>query len=303
VTGYIRTTVPVDGGELALGIWNPDATGTAVVALHGITASHLAWQAVAERMPDVRVLAPDLRGRGRSNGLPGPYGMDRHAADVAALIDGLGLARPLVVGHSMGAFVAVQVVRRSPERVGGLVIIDGGLPLETSAQSPQEALELLGPAAERLSMTFPNREAYVAFWRRHPAFTEDWTPAIEAYVDYDLDGAEPELRASTRAEAMLEDSLWLAGDDSYVGDVNAWGRPIPFLRAPRGLLNEPVGLYSRGAVTTWSSLLPGLAVTNVDDVNHYTILMGEKGADATCAVIQAEQSRISAAQAATEVQR
>ncbi|MET4639427.1 alpha/beta hydrolase [Mycetocola sp. 2940] len=303
MTAYVTSTVPVDGGDLTVGIWNPDAQGTAVVALHGITASHLAWQTVAERMPGVRVIAPDLRGRGRSNKLPAPYGMDRHADDVAAIVDRFGLTRPLVAGHSMGAFVAMQAVRRHPGRIGGVVLIDGGLPLETSAQSPAEAIAVLGPAAERLSMTFPSRQAYLEFWRRHPAFAEDWTPATDAYVDYDLDGTEPELRPATKAEAMLEDSLWLAGDDAWVSDVNAWGAPIPFLVAPRGLMNEPVGLYPREAVTTWSSLLPGLSVIPVEHVNHYTILMSEKGAGAVRTVILAEQSRISAAYAATEVQQ
>jgi pimeloyl-ACP methyl ester carboxylesterase len=229
--------------------------------------------------------------------------MDRHADDVAALIDHFGLGRPLLAGHSMGAFVAMQTVRRHPDRVGGVVLIDGGLPLETSASSPEEALAVLGPAAERLSMTFPSRAAYLEFWRRHPAFTDDWTPAMDAYVGYDLDGAEPELRPATRAEAMLEDSVWLAGDDSWLPDIRAWGEPIPFLVAPRGLMDEPVGLYSREAVTTWSSLLPGLQVTSVEDVNHYTILMGEKGAGIVRTVILAEQSRIQAAHAATEVQQ
>ncbi|MET0480561.1 MAG: hypothetical protein ABWZ69_04330 [Mycetocola sp.] len=68
-------------------------------------------------------------------------------------------------------------------------------------------------------------------------------------------------------------------------------------------MDEPIGLYSREAVTRWSSLLPGLHVTEVEDVNHYTILIGEKGADTVCSVIMAGQSRIWAAHAATEVQQ
>jgi lipase len=126
---------------------------------------------------------------------------------------------------------------------------------------------------------------------------------MDAYVDDDLDGTEPELRLATKAGAMLDDSLWLAGDGSWISDINGWGGPIPFFVAPRGLMNEPVGLYSREAVTTWSSLLPGLHVTEADDVDHYSILMGENGADSVCSVILAEQSRISAADAATEVQQ
>jgi pimeloyl-ACP methyl ester carboxylesterase len=70
------------------------------IALHGITASAMAWPVVARALPaDWTVLAPDLRGRGASAGLPGPYGLDRHADDVCALarVRGAGvvLARAL----------------------------------------------------------------------------------------------------------------------------------------------------------------------------------------------------------------
>ena len=56
------------------------------IALHGITASAMAWPVVARALPpDWTLLAPDLRGRGASAGLAGPYGLDRHADDICAL--------------------------------------------------------------------------------------------------------------------------------------------------------------------------------------------------------------------------
>ena len=50
-------------------------------------------------MPQVRLIAPALRGRGSSAGLPGPFGMVRHAADLEAVIEALELPRATVVGH------------------------------------------------------------------------------------------------------------------------------------------------------------------------------------------------------------
>ena len=64
--------------------------------MHGITASHRAWPAVVAALPGVRVVAPDLRGRGRSNSLPGPYGMGAHADDLAAVLDALGVELSLI---------------------------------------------------------------------------------------------------------------------------------------------------------------------------------------------------------------
>ena len=72
--------VPVDGGELRVLQWG---TGRRVaVAVHGITASAMSWQAVARQMPPGWTLAaPDLRGRGFSAHLPSPYGLEQHAAE------------------------------------------------------------------------------------------------------------------------------------------------------------------------------------------------------------------------------
>ncbi|HYO18179.1 MAG TPA: alpha/beta fold hydrolase, partial [Dermatophilaceae bacterium] len=94
----------MDGGTLRVGEWGPgDPAAPTVLAVHGITASHLAWAPIARACPTARVIAPDLRGRGRSAGLPGPYGMAHHAADLEAVIESLELPPALLVGHSMGA--------------------------------------------------------------------------------------------------------------------------------------------------------------------------------------------------------
>ncbi|MFZ5850408.1 MAG: alpha/beta fold hydrolase, partial [Actinomycetota bacterium] len=78
MTAYRTLDVPVDGGTLRVGVWGE--AGPVVLAVHGITANHRTWDLVADRLPDVRLVAPDLRGRGRSATLPGPFGMARHAA-------------------------------------------------------------------------------------------------------------------------------------------------------------------------------------------------------------------------------
>jgi len=175
-TGEVRTPVtyrihdvPVDGGTLRVGEWGPDdSDNTAVptvVAVHGITASHLAWAPIAHACPQVRLIAPDLRGRGRSAGLPGPFGMARHAADLEAVVESLELPSALLVGHSMGGFVAVVAAQAYPDRFSQVLLVDGGLPLAVPEGISREDMlgATLGPAASRLSMTFPDRTAYQEF--------------------------------------------------------------------------------------------------------------------------------------------
>lgn len=276
--------VPVDGGELVATVWNADAPGTPVVAIHGITANHRSFTPLAERLA-APVLAVDLRGRGGSRALPGPYGLVQHAEDVAAAIRVAGFERPIVVGHSMGAFVAVRLAHAHPELVASLLLVDGGVPMRPAAgDSALRPEDVLGPAIERLGRTFPSPAAYREFWREHPAFGPYWSPAIEEYVDYDLvevgeAGGPSALRPAANAEAVIANLLELDGHGGYIEALEALALPITLLRSPRGLFDETPGLYDDEWLATWSSRLPELAVHDVEHTNHYTILMG-RGVDA-----------------------
>lgn len=274
-----RMRVEVPGGELTVGVWGDE--GPVVLAVHGVTASHLAWAAVGERVSGARLAAVDLRGRGDSGTLPGPYGLARHAADCVAVLDALDATGPVTVtGHSMGGFVAVVLADLYPERVSRLVLVDGGPPLPRPEGDPMDALAAtIGPAADRLSRRFPDRAAYRDFWRVHPAL-RNWNRTIESYVDYDLTGNEPELRSKVSLDAVREDSV-----DILTGDTlpTAWSRlrhEAVLLRAERGMLDEPTPLYPDPAL-----LSPKLPVRTVPGTNHYTVLLGEPGAATVAAAL------------------
>jgi lipase len=271
--------VDVRGGSMRVARWG--GTGPTVVALHGITATHMAWLEVANRLPDVTLLAPDLRGRGRSAHLPGPYGFDAHAADIIALLDAVGCERVVVVGHSMGGFAAVRLAAIHPDRVSRLVLVDGGLPTgRPEDPMPDGGIDAaLGPAGARLAMTFPSRQAYRDFWRAHPAIGPMWGPAVEAYVDYDLVGEPPELRSSCRQEAMRVDGAEVLDHAGATATLRRVTAPIIFLRAVRGLLDGPP-FYSEEAVGRWLSGTPAVETTTVPDTNHYSVVLGAGGASA-----------------------
>ncbi|HEX6557097.1 MAG TPA: alpha/beta fold hydrolase, partial [Ktedonobacteraceae bacterium] len=79
--------------------------GQPLVCIHGITANAWCFQALADGLAnDHRVFAYDLRGRGDSDKPESGYSVHTHAADLAAIIDELGLDRPVVIGHSLGAY-------------------------------------------------------------------------------------------------------------------------------------------------------------------------------------------------------
>lgn len=286
------TSVPVDGGELAVGMWGP-AEAPPVVLVHGITSTHLSLAVVARELSEFRVLAPDLRGRGRSRDLPGPYGMARHAADVAALVESVG--GPVVIaGHSMGAFVAAELARTRPDLISGLVLIDGGLPLEPPPGMTVESAvaATLGPALQRLQMTFPTRASYRDFWRPHPALSADWSADVEAYLDYDLVGTEPDLHSSVVADVVPQDSAELfrrpPGDDVLAG----YDGPAELLWVDKGLQGVAPGLYPPEQQAYWTDRLAGrVTIEKVPDLNHYTIVLRPGGAARVAEAVRAVSGR------------
>lgn len=277
---YEEVRVPVAGGELAVLRWPAREPGAPVVlALHGITANALSWGPVA-RLLDGRVtlVAPDLRGRAGSSALPGPYGIAAHADDVAAVAAALGTGRVVLAGHSMGAFVAALATVRHPERFGPLLLVDGGIgfPAPTHLAPDELMTAVIGPAMDRLSMTFPDRDAYRSFWRAHPAFADAWSDEVDAYIQRDLTGEEPALRSTCRIEAVRTDGIGLF-DEEVLTAVRKLPVPATLLWAQRGLMGEEQGLYDEGRLA--AADLGGTRVTPVAvrDVNHYTVLTGDAG--------------------------
>ncbi|HET7387830.1 MAG TPA: alpha/beta hydrolase [Nocardioidaceae bacterium] len=275
---YETLDVPVDGGSLRVGRWTAsDPQAPVVLAAHGVTANHRCWALVAEQN-QVSILAPDLRGRGRSAELDGAAGISRHAADLLAVVDAAGQDRVALAGHSMGGFVVSEFARRHPDRVAGVVLIDGGLPLPAVPEgvTPEQALAAtIGPAADRLTMTFASRAAYLDFWRDHPAVGPAWSPAIEDYLTYDLVGDPPECRSCVSLEAVTDDSRDLLDPAMVETAARALPAGSVFLRAPAGLLAEPGGLYPPDLFAAHRESYPELDLREVEDVNHYTVVLGD----------------------------
>ncbi|HTX26225.1 MAG TPA: alpha/beta hydrolase [Streptosporangiaceae bacterium] len=285
--------VPVDGGNLHVLLWG---TGKHVaVALHGITASAMSWQAVGRHMPPGWTLAaPDLRGRGRSRDLPGPYGLDRHVEDVTAVLrhfsvkGGAGF-RPVLAGHSMGAYVALLTRDAHPSLIRRLVLVDGGLPRPVvDGVDPEASLEAtIGPAMERLRQTYPDVDAYLDFWRAHPALADHWTPDIEAFARYDLIRENGHLRSGVIQDAVRADSRGLLVERPFADALGRLSRPTPLLTAPAGFLGAPPGFQPPDLVAAWQERAPQLRPLLVPGANHYTIVYHGTGAGAVAKAITA----------------
>lgn len=265
-----------------VGVWEPDREAEpapTILGVHGITASHVSFASLAAALPGARLIAPDLRGRGRSRDLPGPYGMPTHADDVPTVLRHLDVDQARLVGHSMGAFVALVLADRHAGLVRDLLLVDGGMPLTPppGVDAAAVAAAVLGPAAARLQMTFPSRTAYREFWAQHPALAPTWDEATTAYVDYDLVGEEPQLRPATRPAALEEDIRELVDGDSVQHALDHLHHPTTWVVAPRGLMDEVPPLCPDAARERWTREHVQVRLVPVLDVNHYTVLLHDRG--------------------------
>ncbi|AUI59615.1 alpha/beta fold hydrolase [Amycolatopsis sp. BJA-103] len=136
-----------DGGVLRYGDLAGD--GRPVVFTHGAGMDHRMFDAQALALNEAghRVVSWDQRGHGESSLAPGArFTAESALDDLSALLDHLGLDRPVLVGHSLGGNLAQALVRRFPARVSGLVVVDSAWNTGPLTAVERFSLKLAAPA-------------------------------------------------------------------------------------------------------------------------------------------------------------
>ncbi len=127
-------------------------SGDAVVLLHGFPFACELWKSQIERLSKTHfVVAPDLRGLGKSAVSAGPYLMETLAGDLAGVFDALGVERAAIVGHSLGGYVALAFFRMFSERVSRLAFVCSRIDADT-ADVAKGRLNLANAAESARSM-------------------------------------------------------------------------------------------------------------------------------------------------------
>ncbi|MEO7086620.1 MAG: alpha/beta hydrolase [Gemmatimonadaceae bacterium] len=253
-----------------------DAPGGAppLVLLHGLSANATCFGGMIATglSPEFRVVAPDLRGRGKTDKPATGYSMADHARDVLGLMDALGLHRVMLVGHSFGAYVAIYMAATYPERVEKLIVIDAAITL-----SPRVG-ELLKPSLDRLSRISPSADEYVEEARMAPHLLGFWDSYIEDYFRAEiLENADGSAQSATSASAIAQALQQLPGEP--------WAELVASVKQPTLLLNA-VGAY--GPPGTPALVEPEYARATADAFqnctyivvpgNHMTLLFGDAAA-------------------------
>lgn len=142
-----------------------DINNSSILLLHGITDNGLCWSRVAHALADnYDVIMTDARGHGRSDGIATGFSTAILADDTAGVIRALGLKKPYLFGHSMGARTAAMVAAKYPDLVRAIILEDPpfrDMPLTQTNEGQQaqqrwqwvEALKALS-RQERIAMGF-----------------------------------------------------------------------------------------------------------------------------------------------------
>src|SRR5215211_6899401 len=272
--------------EVELAIGRAGGGPDPVVCLHGITAQHRAFNAAARYLsPSRGLVGVDLRGRGDSDKPESGYSLEAHAADVVRVLDHLGLQSAVLVGHSMGGFVALKTALEFPQRVRALVLLDGGWPRVESApevmteEERQEAAALeegLARAFKRLDMTFESPEAYLEFWFPDQGLTMDDLPRdLADYYLYDLGEVEGGYRPKASRAAAEEDSPSVSSTSPTAEEMRGVGCPVALVRASQGFFPGSDPLISDEVSDMMAGLLDIRTEILLEGANHYTMLWPE----------------------------
>jgi pimeloyl-ACP methyl ester carboxylesterase len=255
----IDRTAPGDGVTLHVRDWGGE--GTPVVLLHGLASNARIWDGVALRLvaAGLRVAAVDLRGHGGSQQPDHGYDFATVCRDLQATLAALGAERPVLVGHSWGANVALQYAAERAGAVAGLVLVDGAL--RGVAERPGTTREL---ARRRLA---PPRFAVPL---------EDWLARAgrfgaaagrDGWVrDYLRAGVEVDDRGVARARFHFDNHMQVV--DALYDQRPAALYPLvscPVLLCPAG--DDP-GDDKRDTVERALRLLPDARVTWFEDTVH-----------------------------------
>jgi pimeloyl-ACP methyl ester carboxylesterase len=118
-----------------------------LVFVHGFGCAHEDWRPQVDAFSARHMtIACDLRGHGASPGEPASCNIETYGADVAALLRALNLGRAVLVGHSMGTRVVLQACLDAPDRVAGLVLVDGSFMAAAGERAESDARQAIAAA-------------------------------------------------------------------------------------------------------------------------------------------------------------
>jgi N-formylmaleamate deformylase len=215
-----------------------------LVLLHGLTGSGACWTPLARAFEaEYDVVMPDARGHGYSSTPHNGYRYEDFASDVVGLIQGLELATPVLLGHSMGGMTAAVVASQVGTAIRGVVLVD---PTFLSLQRQREVHESDVVEQHRRLLSLDKEEVLAQARIRH----SHRTPELVKFV--------VEARMNAR----------LAAFDVLTPPNPEYHRLVSTIRVPILLVIADNGVVSLETAGELQNLNPRLSVEQIKDAGH-----------------------------------
>ena len=171
-----------------------------VILIHGLTGNHQNMQHYANKLKgEYQVLSVDLLGRGDSDPVDEGTNLMKHGEYMTALVEEIGSQETILIGHSMGAYIASLVASKS-DYVKKLILLDGG------AQIRKRHDDLIKPALSRISRQYETRELYIDEVRKiYDSLGISWNTVIQDSVVHELGQRESIWKNKSEEGKILKD--------------------------------------------------------------------------------------------------
>jgi len=219
-----------------------------VVFVHGWLCDRGYWKEQLDTFAQVhRVVALDLAGHGDSGQNRDEWTLSAFGEDVAAVINGLGLERVVLVGHSMGGPVIVEAARIAPREVIGLVVVDALQDPDAPGMTLEAVQASLAPFEESFSDRVRNLVSTAMF-------VPESDPMLKAWIVEDMSSAPPDVGMG----ALRSTLLWATTTRSEA---------VAALRVPVRLINSPLYPTDSEAANRH-----GMEVVIMSGVGHFAMM-------------------------------
>ncbi|MBN1162002.1 MAG: alpha/beta hydrolase [Dehalococcoidales bacterium] len=232
---YTEADVIIDGVKIHY--YRTGGAKPPVILLHGATDNGLCWRTTAEMLAEkYDVVMPDAQGHDLSDRLDKDFSFQNHADQVAGLAKQLGLKKPIIMGHSMGAGTAVNVAVSCPDLPGAIILEDPAWLIQDSGGPVKPPVD---PREYLTSLSKKTLEELMAECR---AANPGW--------------ADAEIRPWAESKLQFDPGLF----DFMVINPGSYKEQVPKIRCPALLIIAESGLVSRAtaeeAARIWKSKKP-----------------------------------------------